>query len=165
MFFKDLTERKITDETLPERGPSGREAGFALVLALVVLFLMSLLGTILFTTSTTEVQISRNFSTRQGAFFAAERGLEYAVSDGGIYSAIGTGSVSIPLTGVSLQIDNTDANGTVEYLSGGNPPRGSGVDITQFQANYFVTNVTGTGQGNSQVELEANVARIVPKEY
>lgn len=140
------------------------EKGFALVLTLVMLFLMSILGTMMYTTSSTEVQVSRNFKVRQDAFYAAERALEYSVSDGGVYTAVGTGSVAVPLTGVSLQVGTSDASGTVEYLVGGNPPRGSGVDVTQFQANYFVVDVTGTGQGNSNVGLEANIARIIPKE-
>lgn len=140
------------------------QKGFALILTLIILFLMSILGTMIFSTTTTEVQISRNYSLRQDAFYAADRGMEYALSDGNIYLTIGTGTLNLPLTGVSLASSGTNSTGTVQYAATGNPPRGSGVDVTQFKANYFVVNMTGTGQGNSNVELEANIARIVPKD-
>lgn len=146
------------------------EKGVALVLALVLLFIMGLLGTLIFNTSSTEMQISRNYVERQGAFYAAERGVAYAQSDNNIYTTIGSqlgNSVNIPLAGVNLQAGNTDVDqtkSTVTLVSSGNPPRGAGVDVTQFQANYFAINVRGTGQGNSIENVEAYNARIVPKQ-
>lgn len=139
------------------------EKGFALILALVVMFLMSMLGATIYTLSSSEILVSRNYRSRQNTFYAAERGLEYAKTDANIYLTIGTGTVNVPMAGVSLVVGNTNASGTVQYAAGGNPPRGSGIDATQFQANYYVIDVTGTGQGNSSVELEANNARIIPK--
>ncbi len=140
------------------------EKGFALILALVMMFLMSILGTIIFNVSSSEVLVSRNYRVRQDAMYAAERAMEYSRSDGNIYATIDTGSVNVPLTGVSLMADSSNASGTVQFVSNGNPPRGSGVDVTQFQANYYVINVTGTGPGNSSVQLEVNHARILPKQ-
>ncbi len=139
------------------------ESGVALVLALVLMLLMGVLGTVLYSTTSTEMQISRNYFWRQDAFYAAERGIEYAQTDSNIYNTVGTGSVNIPLSGVSLQVGSSDASGTVQFLASGNPPRGSGVDITKFKGNYYLINVTGTGTGNSSVSIETNVVRIVPK--
>lgn len=139
-----------------------REEGIALVIVLVVLTLMSILGTIIFSTSTTEMQISRNYRVSIDAFYAAERGIEYGQGDANIYLTIGSGSLNIPLTGVKLKVGSSDASGTVDFLRYGVPPRGSGVDITQFQSNYFLTEVVGTGPGNSRSDLESTVARIVP---
>ncbi len=143
------------------------ERGVALVLALVMLFLMSLLGSLIFTTSTTEVQISRNYRSSQSAFYAAERGVQYAYGDSNIYSSIipgTTNSVNVPVGGVSLQVGSSNVAGTVQYVGNGNPPRGSGVDVTQYQANYYVIDVTGTGGNNSNLEVEAGNAKIVPKQ-
>lgn len=137
--------------------------GFALILALVLMFLMSILGTMLFLTSNSEIMVSQNYRVRQNTMYAAERGMEYSKSDANIYTTIGTGTVNVPLAGVSLQVGNSNAAGTVEFASSGNPPRGSGIDVTQFQANYYVIDVVGTGQGNSSVELEGNNAKIIPK--
>lgn len=141
----------------------GNERGMALVLALIILFLMSVLGTMMFTNSSSETQASRNYRVKQDAFYAAERAVEYARSDVSVYSAIGTGSVAIPLTGVDLSAGSSDATGTVTYLANGNPPRGSGMDATEFQANFFAISATGTGPVNSRTEVETNVARIIPK--
>jgi Tfp pilus assembly protein PilX len=141
----------------------GNDRGYALVLALIVLFLMSVLGTMMFTNASSETQASRNYRVRQDAFYAAERAVEYARSDVNIYSAIGAGTVAIPLTGISLAAGSSNATGAVTYLSNGNPPRGSGMDATEFQANYFAISATGTGPVNSRTEVETNVARIIPK--
>jgi len=136
----------------------------ALVLALVVLFLMSLIGGVVATTSTTEIKVSGKYKQHDDAFYTAERVMEYSISDSAIYTTIGTGSVGVPLTGINLSSANSTASGTVQYVSSGNPPRGSGADITQFKANYFQVNVTGIGTGGSNASLERNVAKIVPKE-
>ena len=139
------------------------EKGMALVLVLMMMLLLSVLGTTIYTTSSTEVRISRNNMLMHEAFFAAERGVEYAQTDANIYSGIGTGTATVPAAGVSLVDGSTDANGTVTYLSQGNPPRGSGVDAVKFQANYFLINSTGTSSVNTSVRLENNVGRIIPR--
>lgn len=139
------------------------EKGIALVIALIVLFLMSLLGTMMITNSSTEVQGARNFRVKQDSFYGADRAVEYARTDVNIYTTIGSGSVNIPLSGVSLASGSSDATGTVTYLSSGNPPRGSGIDATEFQANFYAIEVAGTGPANSRTEAETNVARIVPR--
>lgn len=139
------------------------EKGMALVLALIVMFLMSLLGTMLIANSSSETKGARNYRVKQDSFYAAERALEYARTDANIYGAIGSGSVNIPLAGVSLAAGATDATGTVTYLSSGNPPRGSGVDATEFQANFYAIETAGTGPANSRTETETSVAKIIPR--
>lgn len=144
-------------------GILNNEKGIALVLALIVMFLMSLLGTMLIANSTSETKGAMNYRVKQDSFYAAERALEYARTDANIYATIGAGSVNIPLAGVSLAAGATDASGTVTYLANGNPPRGSGVDATEFQANFYAIETVGTGTANSRTETETNVARIIPK--
>ncbi len=139
------------------------ERGMALVMALVMLMLMSVLGTILFKVTDHEMQISRNHSWRQDAFYAADSGVEYAQTDANIYTAIGLGTIDIPVGGASLAAGASDATGTVEFLASGNPPKGLGVDATMFQGNYYLIKVTGTGRSNSTLGLESSVVRIVPK--
>ncbi len=139
------------------------EKGMALVLVLMMMLLLSVLGTTIYTTSSTEVKISRNNRLMNEAFYAAERGIEYAQVDANIYSIIGTGTAVVPATGVSLTSGSTDATGLVTYLSQGNPPRGSGVDAIKFQANYFLIDTTGTTSSNTSVRLENNVGRIIPR--
>ncbi|VAV83912.1 hypothetical protein MNBD_DELTA01-1574 [hydrothermal vent metagenome] len=139
------------------------EGGMALVLALVMLTLMSVLATIMFKVTDHEMQISRNYSWRQDAFYAADSGVEYAQTDANIYTAIGLGTINIPVGGASLAAGASDATGTVEFLASGNPPTGLGVDATMFQGNYYLIKVTGTGRSNSTLGLESSVVRIVPR--
>jgi Tfp pilus assembly protein PilX len=156
------------------RGIAGDERGMALILVLVMMLLISLLGTVIFTTSTTEVQISRNYRLKESAFYAAERAMEYAQADSAIYNVIGDGAVQVnrttaDVTDIEMTVDLTvandtsDASASVEYLTGGNPPRNSGVDVTQYMAHYYLVNATGTGAGNSSAEIEAVVAEILPR--
>jgi len=142
---------------------AGNEKGMAMVIALIALFLMSVLGAMAYTTSESEIQGAKNYKVMNVSLYAAERGVEYAKSDPAIYTAVGTGSVNLPMGGVSLESNGGDATGAVEYLMRGNPPRGSGMDATEFDANYFAINVEGTGPFNSRTEIEVNVAKIVPK--
>ncbi len=145
------------------RGFLKDERGTALVLVMVILLLMGVLGSMMMSTSTPEIQIARNLRLHEEAFYAAERAVEYGMADANIYTTIGTGSVDIPLSGVSLAVGSTDASGTVRYLTTGPPPKGSGVDVTKFKANYYEINVTGTAPGNSRVNLETTVIKILPK--
>ncbi|MEO6400432.1 MAG: PilX N-terminal domain-containing pilus assembly protein, partial [Vicinamibacteria bacterium] len=56
------------------------EAGFALILALLILTLLTTMGLALSTTTTTEMQISLNHRWTQSARYNAEAGIEYGKS-------------------------------------------------------------------------------------
>ena len=56
----------------------GREAGFALVVALLTLLLLTFLGLTLATTTSTELQIANNYRWSQQAYYNAEAGMELA---------------------------------------------------------------------------------------
>ena len=58
--------------------PTRREAGFALIMALLTLMVLTFLGLTLATTTTTELQIGYNYKWSQQAFYSAETGLELA---------------------------------------------------------------------------------------
>lgn len=61
-----------------ENDAKGREAGFALVVALLTLLLLTFLGLTLATTTSTELQIANNYRWSQQAYYNAEAGLEIA---------------------------------------------------------------------------------------
>jgi hypothetical protein len=58
----------------------GREAGFALILAILALMLMTFLGLTLATSTSTELQIATNYRWSQQAYYNAEAGVEYGKS-------------------------------------------------------------------------------------
>jgi hypothetical protein len=61
-----------------EPGKAGRQAGFALVLAILSLMLLTFLGLTLAATTSTELQIATNYRWSQQALYNAEAGLEAA---------------------------------------------------------------------------------------
>lgn len=56
--------------------PRRHESGFALILAILALMLLTFLGLTLATTTSTELQIASNYRNSQQAFYNAEAGLE-----------------------------------------------------------------------------------------
>ncbi len=167
---------------LHQRGinPLKNENGFALILVISVLAIMSLLGVMALNTATSETGISRNYRTSQIAFDSAQRAVEYAATNGNIYTSLGPASAAYDLDdndGDGNDGDDTDEvnikggtnwglSGTdnfVEYqMSSGLPP-GSGSDPTYFEARYYIVNVTGGGPNNSLARVESQIGRIVPK--
>lgn len=159
------------------------EKGVALVLAMVMLVLMSILGAFALSTSTTEIGISGNYRNSQDAFYAADSAVEYASTDGNIYA-----SPNLLLIGGFVDL-NTDAGGTylnnisinnsgrvsglypsatnrVTYIASGTLPLGFiyEADISEgYKANYFLITVTTTGPNGSQSNVEAQIAKLVPK--
>jgi hypothetical protein len=135
-------------------------------------------------TSSTEVGISGNYRSSQQAFYAADRAVEYAMTNEQIFDTIGIGTIDLV-----ADADTTNATATtnddhiatiaaetgnsglqaagganqVTYLSSGALPPGTGSDPTYFQARYYVITVNSEGPNNSAARVETQVARIVPK--
>src|SRR3989344_875167 len=148
------------------------EKGVALVLAMVMLVLMSILGTFALSTSTTEIGISGNYRNSQDAFYAADSAMEYASTDGNIYESanllviggtvnLNTGAGGAYLTNISINNSgrvsglDTSATNSVTYFASGPPPPGSGYAADAFQARYFLIQVTATGPNESKASVES----------
>lgn len=136
------------------------ERGAALIIVLVMLLLLTILGTTLLTSSTTDLQIAGNYRNNEEAFYGADAAVEYAQTDGVIYSTIIPG-VQNSYSG-SRTIGGSTTKFRVEYVGSGPPPFGSGNDET-FQSNFYIIEATGKSANNSTVEAESEIARIVPK--
>ena len=154
------------------------EKGVALVMAMVMIVLLSILGAMSLSTSTIEIGISGNYRNSMEALYAAERAVEYAATNGSIYTTIGTSStvenlktgahpanISITTSGGRTSGLDLDANATneVQFLSSGALPPGSGSDPDLFGANYYLISVTGSGPNSVIYKIEAQIARVVPK--
>jgi hypothetical protein len=72
-----VKETSMARETV-EIGAGRDEAGFALVIALLALMLLTFLGLTLATTTSTELQVAANYRWSQQAYYNAEAGLEAA---------------------------------------------------------------------------------------
>lgn len=163
------------ESTKPLGVPRFRDQeGTALILALAVLTVLSILGVLALSTTTTELGISRNYRTSQEAFYAAERAAEYATVSGNIYETIGVGAPQ-PLTaadaaliaatapnGATSGLD-PDATNEVGYLTSGPLPPESGSDATLFEMRYYRVSVTGQAADGSTARVETQVGRLVPK--
>ncbi len=157
------------------------ERGVALIVALVMLVVLTILGTWVLSTSSVELQISGNYRTASEAFYAAAAAVDYAETNAGIYSAIVLDSASAsrvwPLAGagngaypnnnaVPQMPAGSSADVRVEYVARGPLPPGSGYDAdvaAGYEALYFAVRTTGWGRNNSRSDIEAQVARIVAK--
>lgn len=167
----------------------GNEDGIVLIIVLITLVLLSLLGTSLLDSTTTELKITGNRRNNQVAFYAADAALQFAQSYGPIYLLLnGTTTVwPAPGEGHSLDSSFTDGAATltdyntitlpnnataqvkVEYIGSGNIPPGYGTQEdssmsgSSFKANYFVTTAIATEANNSSATIEAQVAKVVPQ--
>lgn len=65
-------------ESMPHDAPSVGEAGFALILAILALLLLTFLGLTLATTTSTELQIATNYRWGQQAYYVAQAALDVA---------------------------------------------------------------------------------------
>lgn len=169
------------------------EDGVALITVLIVLLLLAILGATVLTSSTSELKIVGNYRNMQNAFFTTDAAVEFAVTNGSIYTALIPGTMeSWPKAGEGVVLDangnptateSSDPNyneiaiggGTakikVDYIESGAVPPGSGSEVdvglgsgTGFKANYFTVDVIGSTQANNaQVEIESHIARIIPK--
>lgn len=154
---------KTTNEQIP--GRLANEKGMVLFIALIMLFLLSLLGTMALSTSTTEIDLSGNYKKAQLAFYTADSATEYAHTDGAIYSAIIPGTTnSWPSSGTNaVTVGSYTAQVRVTYLTTAALPPGSGSDADQFVGNYYICESTGAGPNGTTAKIESEVARVVPK--
>ena len=164
-------------EPLPSlTGILANDRGIALIIAISLLAIMSVLGSMLLNSSTSEIQLSGNYRNKQEAFYAANRTVEYsmaAVANGGGTVDLNTGKdadnvlfrdrIAIGPSGLS---EDAGVN-TVTFLYSGTTPVGSGSDATVLEARNYAVNAVGVfplGSNNpSRQGIRAQVVMIVPK--
>ncbi len=153
------------------------ERGMALIVAIVLLAVMSLMGATLMSLSTSEIQLTSNYRDSRQAFYAADRATEYAIkaaatssSDVDLYNDTDSGGtlhrsyIKDGKSGLDPSGDNL-----VSYIGTGTPPVGIGSDATTFKAlNYAISTVgiypDTPGHSNpSRAVVSVMVAKIVPK--
>jgi len=158
------------------KAPLANERGAALILVMFILLFLTILGTTVLTSSTTEIRLAGNNMNLQQAFFTAQGALEYAPVDSVISFAMNdvgdrwTGTITFNNDSVAVVTNATAAAGTpktanvtVQYVATSTPPRGSGASADAFVANYYDVDVVGMGPNNSEVEIVSEVYKLQAK--
>lgn len=160
--------------------PSGRrllnQRGAALIVAISLLAIMSILGTILISSTTTEISLTSNTRNHIRAFNTADRAIEYAMQRATLTTAATDLYVDADAGG-TLHRDYIDlgnavlepvvGENTVEFVGSGPPPPGFASDAGEFKANFHLIKVVAiapdTATYPSRVTIKSQIAKIVPK--
>jgi len=150
----------------PGEVPRG-ERGAALIVALLVVFLLFLLSAALLSVSDIENGVSANDNWSEGAFYAAEAGVQAGIDQVGINPT--TSIAAIPLTTIGTSYtyrsgSRTDTSaqpltfigtlGTSGYSLGS----GTGYNGAGYVYNIYQINATGSGPRNALREVEVQVS-------
>lgn len=145
----------------------GNESGFAIIVALIMLAIITVMGIAATRTSEIETRIASNERLYNIAFYAAEAGTTFVAESPSFY-----GSDNITVGGALSFPNDTDPsetyalsvaqsfNGEVEYLGSSAPPRGSGYDAEKFKAHRYQMTCSGYGSLNSTSQIEIGFYRI-----
>ena len=138
------------------------ERGMALVLALVMLLLLSILGAFALSTTNTEMRIVGNYHNTNEAFFCADAGIEYGQINAATYTSIIPGVTTTPWSSGVMNCAGAGPDTleiTVRYIACSNAPVGSGVDA-ETTVNYYLVDSKGRSRNNALVEVESYIAKL-----
>ena len=121
------------------------EAGFALIVALLALMLLTFLGLTLAVTTSTELQISTNYRWSQQALYNAEGGLEFARA---VLSQVGDGQLVLP----AARLTSWDPATVPKPVPLANSPPATYFATRNFE-NFFC-DTWGNGAGFGQVLVD-----------
>lgn len=142
-------------------GAPRAQGGFALVMALVILVIMSLLGMSAMGTSTAQTIMARNSQDSQRAFQAAESGLSKAINTAGSFD-LNTAVTNSFTFGADASAPRAEV--TTAFLAFAAPKRGSGYSAVNFDAANFDQSSNGiVDAANAKTTLHQGVSQIVNK--
>lgn len=127
------------------------EEGYALIVSLMFMVLLTILGLGATTTTIHELQISANDRARKSAFYAAEAGRSYVEASSELYDS--TNIISEPGNGITFP-DPADATAWL-FIPGSQSEQLQGeVVYVDSSARYL------RGSGNEAGELKAHVYKM-----
>ena len=149
--------------------PLKDQSGVALVLALVMIVILTLIGLASTYTSIFEVRLSGNKRGTTDAFYAADSGIQVVVANVDNFSLPGkyVDNKYDPFTDPKNP-NPTKANVVVQFdTTQEGSPRGSGFSAISFEFRHFVIDSKGQDQLDlsllkSSAEIEQKVVRLVP---
>ena len=143
------------------------QSGAALVIALVMMILLTLIGLAAIFSSTFEIKLSGNKRCSTDAFYAADSGVQVVSADGSNFNKIN------PTYQPFEDEDNPITNPTTATLdvtvtynaAQQGAPRGYGVSATQFEFQHFLIDSTGRTCANpvpSASTIDEKVVKLIP---
>jgi len=149
------------------------EKGMALILAIALLGILSILGAVVMEVSTRDLGQSATFMPARQAFYTADRAVEYAMNRDIIISLSPGETVNLmnddaisPGTLTHKQIIEADATGTLNSGSitdlGVNelPPSVAAMYGSEFGANFYHVEVKTSAPANAQSHVNASIIRL-----
>ena len=142
------------------------QRGSALMIALFVMIALSILGVALLTLSGTESNIAYNQLWTEGAFAAAESGVQTGLNQLSANTAISTAAIPVTAIGTGIYTyqfrsgRKTDAGPqplqfkSSRVESGYSLAIGTGYNPSGYVFNTYQINATGSGARNAQREIE-----------
>ena len=154
---------------------TANEKGSIMVLAVVLLFLLALLGMAALSTSSIEAQIAGNELRHELAYYAAESAIAYVANSPDLYGpdnvtpgidhyfpnntspyvAITTGFPAAQRIGATQSF-----NGRVQYQRVSSFHRGSGCSVGTFKAYHYTIVCNGYARNNTEESIEVGFYRI-----
>ncbi len=149
--------------------PLKDQSGVALVLALVMIVILTLIGLASTYTSTFEMKLSGNKRGTTDAFYAADSGVQVITANVDNFSLPGryVDNKYDPFTDPNNP-NPTKAKVLIQYdTTQEGSPRGSGFSAISFEYKHFVIDSKGEDQLDlslvkSSAEIEQKVVRLVP---
>ncbi len=145
------------------------QSGVALVIALIMIVILTLIGLASTYTSTIEIKLSGNKRGATDAFYSADSGIQVVMANIENFDLPGkyVNNKYDPFTDPKNP-NPTKAKVTIQYdATKEGPPRGSGFSAMNFEFRHYVIDSIGYDQMDlsfvkSASEIEQKVVRLVP---
>lgn len=155
--------------TRPVKRLVGNERGAALIMAIIMLVILSVLGSVVLMSSDSEMKVSGNYQAAKQTFWVADRAVEYATSRN-MLMTMGT-EVNLMTADDGVHKERIEAagggiltQGRIRDLGAGDLPAAlAGAYGSDFGANYYQVSTTAqqTADANSPAKrIETTIVRI-----
>jgi hypothetical protein len=165
----------------------GNQSGVALVVALLMIVILSLIGIASSSNSTFEIKLSGNKRGSTDAFYTADGGTKsvlpilanfntsagyVAVSQGSLPTELQSESIDLGMVAPTLDVPGgvpitTAPQVTIYHTTVSRVPRGLGMSAIAFQYNYYIIDSIGQDQMDlslirSNCEIREKIVRLIP---
>ncbi len=166
--MNELSEKNTLKSLLRQScraiSPLSNERGMALILAVSMLLILTVLGAVTWKAGISQLGSAGTRQAEQQAFFAAQRGIEYALNRDMLLTM--SGNVDLTSNDHKPHIDAGNTRSVIEKGeitdagAGPMPLRLRSRYGTEFGANYYFIYVQGSGPGNRTQDVETQVVRM-----